>query len=48
MNTFMQNKSVVHTYFTLLVKRGVGGVMNLVYGSSSSSSMDCYVFFSDE
>ena len=27
---------------------GGGGVMNLVYGSSSSSYMDCKVFFGDE
>ena len=27
---------------------GGGGVMNLVYGSSSSSYMDCMVFFGDE
>ena len=27
---------------------GGGGVMDLVYGSSSSSFMDCSVFFSDE
>ena len=28
--------------------RGGGGVMNLVYGSSSSSYMDCMVFSGDE
>ena len=27
---------------------GGGGVMNVVSGSSSSSYMDCSVFFSDE
>ena len=27
---------------------GGGGIMNLVYGSSSSSYMDCMVFFGDE
>ena len=27
---------------------GGGGMMNLVYGSSSSSYMDCKVFFGDE
>ena len=40
--------SVVPTYFMLLVKtRGVG-VMNLVSCSSSSSYMDCMVFFGVE
>ena len=39
--------SVVPAYFTLFVKTG-GGVMNLVSGSSSSSYMDCMVFFGGE
>ena len=35
--------------FTFFVDSvGGGGVMNLVYGSSSSSYMDCMVFFGDE
>ena len=34
--------------FTFFDNSGGGGVMNLVYGSSSSSYMDCLVFFGDE
>ena len=34
--------------FLLNLGGGGGGVMNLVYGSSSSSYMDCKVFFGDE
>ena len=34
--------------FYVFSEKGGGGVMNLVYGSSSSSYMDCLVFFSDE
>ena len=39
--------NVVQLY-VFFVKSGGGGVMNLVYGSSSSSYMDCKVFFGDE
>ena len=35
-------------YVFLMILGLVGGVMNLVYGSSSSSYMDCMVFFGDE
>ena len=34
--------------FTVFVDSGGGGVMNLVYGSSSSSYIDCMVFYGDE
>ena len=34
-------------YFTFLLYMG-GGVMDLVYGSSPSSYMDCKVIFGDE
>ena len=34
--------------FTFFYDSGGGGVMNLVYGSSSSSYLDCMVFFGDE
>ena len=39
----------IHILFTVfLVKTGGGGVINLVYGSSSSSYMDCKVNFDYE
>ena len=34
-------------YFTFFIEKG-GGVMDLVYGSSPSSYMDCKVLFGDE
>ena len=39
-------KRSAHLFYAFSEKGG--GVMNLVYGSSSSSYMDCLVFFSDE
>ena len=39
---------VVHFTFFDDSGAGVGGGVNLVYGSSSSSYMDCLVFFGDE
>ena len=40
--------SVVPLIYAFSEVWGGGGVMNLVSGSSSSSYMDCLVFFSDE
>ena len=36
---------ITYSIYVFLVKSGGGGVMNLVYGSSSSSYMDCEVKF---
>ena len=35
-------------FYVFFYDSGGGGGMNLVYGSSSSSYMDCMVFFGDE
>ena len=42
MLSFYIQRSVIIRF---LVSSGGGGVMNLVYGSSSSSYMDCEVHF---
>ena len=45
--SYMKYISMRGSFYAFLVKSG-GGVMNLVYGSSSSSYMDCEVIFDDE
>ena len=41
---FTKRSAIIH----FLMNRGGGGMLNLVYGSSSSSYMNCVVFFGDE
>ena len=46
--SYMEYMSMRGSFYAFLVKSGGGGVMNLVYGSFSSSYMDCEVIFVDE